>query len=74
MLTGDVAESNGVAEGEAGVEEGVVGRAVELAAQIADCVKALDDLAVLGGDAAVKVDIRIDRKPGPDTRQMDFFF
>ena len=52
MLTGDVAEGDGVAEGQAGMEEGVVGRAEELAAQVACGIEALDDLALLGDDAA----------------------
>ena len=52
VLTGNVAEGDSVAEGQAGVEEGVVGRAEELAAQVACGVEALDDLALLGDDTA----------------------
>ena len=52
MLAGDIAEGDRVAEGQAGVEEGIVRRAEELAAKVACGVESLDDLALFGGDAA----------------------
>ena len=55
MFAGDVAEGDGVAERQAGMEEGIVRGAVELAAQVARGVQALDNLALLGGDTAILI-------------------
>ena len=52
MLAGNVAKGDCMAEREAGMEEGIVRCAIELAAQVADGIKALDNLAFLCGDAA----------------------